>query len=75
MLTGNTEAFYVKTAIGAGINGYLAKPFTAEQLVKRISNVIDCPRPFVMSKNYTGPERRYVDKAPSGGNERRKIKK
>ncbi|MDD3370818.1 MAG: response regulator, partial [Alphaproteobacteria bacterium] len=33
MLTGNTEDYYVKAAIDAGVNAYLLKPFTAGELV------------------------------------------
>jgi DNA-binding response OmpR family regulator len=71
MLTGNTEAHYVITALNVGINGYLIKPFSAEQLVKRIRNIIEQPRPFVLSPNYKGPDRRRVDKGPPGKVERR----
>ena len=75
MLTGNTEAYYVKTAIGAGVNGYLLKPFSAEQLVKRIRTLIETPRDFVMSKKYTGPDRRRVSLPPPTGVDKRKRKK
>lgn len=75
MLTGNTEASYVKTAINAGVNGYLLKPFSAEQLVKRISALIEEPRDFVVSKKYTGPDRRRSVKAPPDGVDKRKPRK
>jgi two-component system chemotaxis response regulator CheY len=75
MLTGNTEAYYVKAAINAGVNGYLLKPFSAEQLVKRIRTAIEEPRDFVISKKYTGPDRRRTVKSPPDGLEKRKQKK
>jgi two-component system chemotaxis response regulator CheY len=75
MLTGNTEASYVKTAISAGINGYLIKPFSAEQLVKRIRAVIEAPRDFIISKNFTGPDRRHINQPPPEGMDRRKKRK
>ena len=74
MLTGNTEASYVKTAISAGVNGYLIKPFSAEQLVKRIRSIIETPRNFVISKSYTGPDRRHMNLPAPNGIERRKKK-
>jgi two-component system chemotaxis response regulator CheY len=74
MLTGNTEAYYVKTAINAGINGYLIKPFSAEQLVKRIRSAIDAPRDFVVSKKYTGPDRRHMNQPGPDSVDRRKPK-
>jgi two-component system, chemotaxis family, chemotaxis protein CheY len=75
MLTGNTEASYVKTAINAGVNGYVIKPFSAEQLVGRIRAVIERPRDFVISKNYTGPDRRHINLQPPNDVERRKASK
>jgi two-component system chemotaxis response regulator CheY len=72
MLTGNTEAHYVKTALALGVNGYLIKPFAADQLVRRIRAVIENPRQFVISPNYRGPSRRHTDKGPPKGGERRK---
>ena len=75
MLTGNTEAYYVKTAIGAGVNAYLLKPFSAEQLVKRIRTIIEFPRDFVVSKQYTGPDRRHGNQPPIAGIERRAPRK
>jgi len=72
MLTGNTEAYYVKAAIDAGVTSYLIKPFTAEQLVKRIRSVIENPRDFIISRNYSGPDRRHVDQPPPEGKDRRR---
>lgn len=71
MLTGNTEAHYVKSALNAGINGYLIKPFSADQLVKRIRTVIEHPRPFILSPGYRGPDRRHTNKGAPNGIERR----
>jgi len=75
MLTGNTEVFYVKAAISAGINAYLLKPFSAEQLAKRIRSVIESPREFIISRKYIGPDRRHLDMVSTTGNERRKPRK
>lgn len=72
MLTGNTEAHYVLRARDAGIHEYLIKPFTSQQLVKRIRQIIERPRPFVLSPGYKGPERRHSDKLPPGAPDRRK---
>ena len=73
MLTGNTEAHYVLTARDTGANGYLIKPFSADQLVKRIRSIIELPRDFIISPTYCGPDRRHVNKPPPGGVERRKT--
>jgi DNA-binding response OmpR family regulator len=74
LLTGNTEAHYVLTARDAGVNEYILKPFSAEQLVKRIRSIIERPRPFVEAPTYRGPERRYHDAPPPNGIDRRKKK-
>ena len=75
MLTGNTEAHEVIIARNAGIDGYLIKPFSAVQLVKRIRTIIEHPREFVVSPNYTGPDRRHRTEPPPGGIERRRSMK
>lgn len=71
MLTGNTEAEDVIRARDAGVSAYLIKPFTAEQLVKRIRTIIENPRQFVISGRFTGPDRRHTNKAAPYGEERR----
>lgn len=72
LLTGNTEARYVLTARDAGVNEYLIKPFTAEQLIKRIRAIIERPRAFVEASTYRGPDRRHREAPPPGGRNRRK---
>jgi two-component system, chemotaxis family, chemotaxis protein CheY len=74
LLTGNTEARYVLTARDAGVNEYIIKPFTAEQLVKRIRAIVERPRKFVEAPRYQGPDRRHRDASPPGGADRRKRK-
>lgn len=75
MLTGNTEAHYVFTARDAGVNEYLIKPFTADQLVRRIRSLIERPRAFVEAPGYKGPDRRHRADEPPSGKERRKGKR
>jgi len=66
MLSGNTEATYVIQARNAGVNEYVIKPFTAEQLIKRLRAIIENPRSFVDAPNYHGPSRRWhaTDQTP-----------
>lgn len=75
MLTGNTEAHYVFTARDAGVNEYLIKPFTADQLVRRIRSIIEKPRSFVEAPGYKGPDRRHREVDPPDGNDRRRGRK
>ncbi len=72
MLTGNSEVRDVIEARDVGVNEYMIKPFSAEQLVKRIRSVIEHPRRFVEAANYNGPDRRRVLQFPLKGAERRK---
>jgi DNA-binding response OmpR family regulator len=74
LLTGNTEAHYVHTAHAAGVNEYLLKPFTADQLTKRIRNIIERPRGFVEAPVYKGPDRRRREGEPPNGTDRRSRK-
>lgn len=74
LLTGNTESYYVLTARDAGVNEYLIKPFTAEQLVRRIRSLIERPRGFVESPGYRGPDRRHRDAPWPKDSDRRKPK-
>lgn len=72
MLTGNTEPHYVIKARDAGANGYVLKPFSALQLVRRVRKIIEQPTPFVIAPKYHGPDRRHKNLPPPGGVERRK---
>ena len=75
MLTANTEVAHVKTAIKAGVDAYLIKPFSAEHLAKRIIEIIENPRAFIISPKYRGPDRRRANKPPPDGVEKRRKKK
>ena len=54
----------------AGVSDYLVKPFAAADLATRITRVIEKPRPFVLSRIYTGPDRR-IRKVDFKGEDRR----
>ena len=63
----------VATARDSGITEFLRKPFTAEALYKRIEAIVEKPRPFVLSDNFTGPDRRRkADKDFKGADKRGK---
>ncbi len=72
MLTANTEPHYVLTARDTGVNSYLIKPFSADQLVRRIRTIIEQPLPFVLSPKYRGPDRRHKTLPPPNNIDRRK---
>lgn len=61
MLTGFDAEHRVTEARDAGVTEFLAKPFTATELAKRIAHVINHPRDFVEFSTFTGPDRRRHD--------------
>lgn len=42
----------------AGVNEFVAKPFTARSLLSGVHAVVENPRPFVVGPSYVGPDRR-----------------
>lgn len=74
MLSGNTEAHYILEARDAGVNEYVIKPFTAEQIVKRLRAIIERPRSYIEAPRYRGPNRRWHRVTSPHGAERRKNK-
>lgn len=58
MMTGHTERHRIFKARDAGVTEFLAKPITAKQLLMRLTNIIEHPRPFVRARGYFGPDRR-----------------
>lgn len=73
MLTGHTELGRVRTARDNGVSSFLAKPMSADSLYKRIVSLVEDHRPFVRSGDFFGPDRRFNDTAPFGGDERRAV--
>lgn len=71
MLTGRGEISDVEAARDVGITEFVVKPFSAQTLFKRIQQMVDNPRGFVITKSYIGPERRRRGAAPTGVKERR----
>lgn len=71
-LTGYGAPERVKTARDAGVTEFLVKPFTADKLIQRITYVVNNPRDYVVSKGYTGPDRRRIKKPDYSGPKRRK---
>lgn len=50
------------TARDAGVDEFLAKPFSAEKLAQRLVAVIEHPRPYIYTPRYFGPDRRRREK-------------
>lgn len=58
MVTGHTERPRVEAARDAGVTEFLAKPITAHNLMARLAEIVERPRPFVKCTTYFGPDRR-----------------
>lgn len=60
MLTARNDRDDIQTARDAGVSEYLIKPFSAKSLLERVQAVVEDPRSFIISKGYTGPDRRRI---------------
>ncbi|MEO1040397.1 MAG: response regulator [Pseudomonadota bacterium] len=71
MLTAYAEPSRVHEARDAGVTEFLAKPFSSENLYRRIQSIVNRPRPFVRTKVFFGPDRRRRGDGDYLGPERR----
>lgn len=58
MVTGYSAMPRVAEARDSGATEFLVKPFSANDLAKRIAHVINKPRDFIEAQDYFGPDRR-----------------
>lgn len=58
MITGYSAPSRVIRARDSGITEFLVKPFTANDLAKRLSHVVNNPRDFIEHPEFFGPDRR-----------------
>ena len=58
IVTGHRSEADVQMARKAGVNEFVIKPFTPAALLSRIQLVLTRPRPFIVSEDYIGPDRR-----------------
>lgn len=75
MMTGYSSAEKIAQARDAGVTEYLAKPFEADALIKRVHHVIQTPRDFIDCETYFGPDRRRTKNIEYRGPYRRKTDK
>lgn len=71
MLTAHSEKARVEAARDAGATEFCAKPITAAEMLRKITAVIDNPRPFIRAETYFGPDRRRKADPDYKGDERR----
>ena len=58
MMTGFSALPRVAEARDSGVTEFLVKPFSANDLARRIAYVINKPRDFIETNDYFGPDRR-----------------
>ena len=58
MMTGFSALPRVAQARDTGVTEFLVKPFSANDLARRIAYVINKPRDFIETPDYFGPDRR-----------------
>ncbi len=76
MLTGYNAQPRITLARDIGVTEYLAKPFSAEDLARRVAYVINRPRDFIdNSPDFFGPDRRRIKHAAYKGPKKRKADK
>ncbi|MBM3566352.1 MAG: response regulator [Alphaproteobacteria bacterium] len=72
MVSTHADEGHIRTAINAGVNEFLPKPFSQSGLYQRVRRSVVTPKPFIISEGYVGPDRRLKDrdgaeKASPGG--------
>lgn len=58
MISAYTEKRHILQARDAGITEFLAKPISAKRIYFRLRTMIECPRSFVRTASFFGPDRR-----------------
>lgn len=58
MMTGYSALPRVSEARDAGVTEFLVKPFSANDMARRIAYVINKPRDYIETKDFFGPDRR-----------------
>lgn len=59
LLTAHTDRITVLEARDAGVNAFVAKPVSIDELRRKITLVMNDPRQFIRSEDYVGPDRRH----------------
>jgi CheY-like chemotaxis protein len=64
MLSGAADRVNVEASRDHGVNDFMAKPFSVENIYKVLQRIIDAPRQFVTTQTYFGPDRRRSKAGP-----------
>ncbi len=58
MLSGAADSEYVEAARHLGVSEFLAKPFSVSTVHEHLRELVERPRPFILTRDYFGPDRR-----------------
>jgi response regulator RpfG family c-di-GMP phosphodiesterase len=72
LVTGHTALSNIKRSRDIGANVVIAKPISTKVMFDRIAWVCSDPRPFVETKMYVGPDRRFKFAGPPPGTDGRR---
>lgn len=73
LVTAYTDRQTVIEARDAGVNAFLAKPVSINELTKKANLVLADPRQFITSDDYVGPDRRRRNQPLGGRKDRRRT--
>ncbi len=71
LMTSFSEKRRVVAARDSGVTEFLVKPFNARDMYRRISEIIERPRPFIRCEDFFGPDRRRLKQENYKGRQRR----
>lgn len=66
-LSNDKEPDHIKRIINAGFDDIIVQPITAQEIYKRIIHKIECRKPFVVTHDYVGPDRRKRERVANPG--------
>ncbi|EDP63502.1 chemotaxis protein CheYIII [alpha proteobacterium BAL199] len=73
LLTAHTDRTTVIEARDAGVNAFVAKPVSIDEMRRKLVLVLNDPRQFVRSDDYVGPDRRRRELPLGNRPDRRKT--
>lgn len=65
--TWNPTGELVQSIIESGVDDLIPKPISTSHLLNRIKTLVNARKPFVVTSDYVGPERRHRDKVDEDG--------
>ncbi|MCR9255042.1 MAG: response regulator [Alphaproteobacteria bacterium] len=70
MISGAVDFKTLNLCRDEGVSEFIAKPFSADTVARRLATAIDNPRPFISAPTYFGPDRRRREEEFVGDDQR-----